>query len=96
MGLEHCPLGCSLSNPSTTISGSVPVLKSVGLGAEGRKVICCCFSPSDALAAFMLLVPVELRLCEVGGPGTQAAGTSIVGLLLLAGDTVRVPLDLKL
>lgn len=35
VGLEHCSLGYSLSNPSTAISGSVPGLKSMGLGAEG-------------------------------------------------------------
>lgn len=66
------------------------MLKSVNLGAVNLAI-----SLSDALAAFMLLVPTELRLCEVVGPGTQAADTSIIGLILLAGGTVRVPLDSK-
>lgn len=44
----------------------------------------------------MFLVPIEHRLCKVGGPGAQAADTSIVGLILLAGDSIRVPPDLKL
>lgn len=63
-------------------------------------------SASRGLKAHLLLPSLPVTLCflsqqnlgfaRLGGPPPQAAVTSIVRLMLLAGDTVRIPLDLKL
>lgn len=51
-------------------------------------------TPSDPVAGFTLAT--NLRLCEVRGRGPQTANVSVVGLIFPIGDTVKVPLDLKL
>lgn len=52
--------------------------------------------PPVTLWKDLCLSPESLGSCEVKGPGFWSADTCVVGLILLVGDTVSVPLDLKL
>lgn len=70
------------------------LLDCLGLGVKGCKFICYCHHFQGLWQHLCFLSQQNLGSVRLGSL-SQAAGTSVVGLILLAGDTVRVSLDLK-
>lgn len=67
----------------------------MSLGVRAWKFICVAITLSDSLAEFCFLSQQNLGSARLGVLPPPASDTYIVGLVLLAGDTVRVPLALK-